>query len=330
MLALSRLAFPKIQPRTRRSALTVCVAAICEDNIILGASDRMVTAGDVEFEPPQTKVTFLTSSIAVMIAGDSSLQVEIVYEARDEVQQRVVAEPTNWWRVRDVANIFFKNFKQAKRTRTENAILDPLGLDYDSFITRQQELSSELVDKIATEILNFEMSEIETIVTGVDTTGAHIYVVTNRGVTCRDSVGFAAIGAGYWHANSQFMFAGHARSKPVPQTLLLTYTAKKRAEVAPGVGEATDMFWIGPSVGNSFPVGDHVVGKLGEIYDTIRSESTAAQETAYTEVTKYVEELNAASTTETQASLPEGSDGHETSNEKKIGDGDSTKPDGGK
>jgi hypothetical protein len=279
----------------------------------------MVTAGDVEFEPPQTKVTFLTSSIAVMIAGDSSLQLEIMYEVRDEVHQRVDAEPNNWWRVRDVANIYYEHFKQAKRIRTENAILDPLGLNYESFLARQKELSTELVDKLATEVLNFEMSEIEAIITGVDGTGAHIYVATNRGVTCRDSVGFAAIGAGYWHANSQFMFAGHARAKPVPQTLLLTYAAKKRAEVAPGVGEATDMFWIGPAVGTSFPIGDHVMGKLGEIYDKVRSESTA-QESAYTEVTKYVTQLNAESTTETQASLPASSDGHETADEKKAGE----------
>jgi hypothetical protein len=52
-------------------------------------------AGDVEFEPPQTKVTFLTSSIAAMIAGDSSLQLEIMYEVRDEVHERVDAEPSN-------------------------------------------------------------------------------------------------------------------------------------------------------------------------------------------------------------------------------------------
>jgi hypothetical protein len=190
-------------------------------------------------------------------------------------------------------------------------------------------LSSDLVDKLATEVLNFEMSEIEGIVTGIDPTGAHIYVVSNRGVGCRDSVGFAAIGAGYWHANSQFMFAGHARSKPIPQTLLLTYAAKKRAEVAPGVGEATDMFWIGPMVGTSFPIGDHVMGKLGEIYDTVRNASTTAQQSAYTEVTKYVEQLNAASTTETQASLPEGSDGHETTHKEKTGN-DDAKPNGEK
>lgn len=301
--------------------MTVCVAAIAEDNIILGASDRMITAGDVEFEPPQTKVIFLTSSIAVMIAGDASLQLEILYEVREVVQNRVTAEPTNWWRVRDVAGLCFDHFKMAKRTSVESAILDPLGLDYNSFIKLQKNLSPDLVDKIASEILNFEMEEIETIVTGVDPTGAHIYTVTNNGIRCRDSAGFAAIGAGYWHANSQFMFAGHSRTKPVPQTLLLTYAAKKRAEVAPGVGSATDMFWIGPTVGTSFPVGEHVVNKLGEIYGEIRTASTVAQESAYTEVTKYVTELSASSTTEAQSSLPEASDGHQTIDAEKTGSG---------
>ena len=106
--------------------------------------------------------------------------------------------------------------------------------------------------------------------------------------------------------------------------------AKKRAEVAPGVGVATDMFWIGPAVGTSFPVGDHVVGKLGEIYDKVCLESTAAQEGAYLEVTKYVEQLNAASTVETQASLPEKSgDGQEATHGKKTGE-DDAKPNGNK
>jgi hypothetical protein len=80
-------------------------------------------------------------------------------------------------------------------------------------------------------------------------------------------------------------------------------------------------------VGTSFPVGEHVVGKLGEVYDTIRSASTAAQESAYTEVTIYVEQLSASATTETQAALPEGSDGHEAIDEKKDGE-DAAKPPG--
>ena len=56
-------------------------------------------------------------------------------------------------------------------------------------------------------------------------------------VACYDMIGFAAIGIGGWHAQSRFMFAKHTRRSPQPETLLLTYSAKKQAEVAPGVGK---------------------------------------------------------------------------------------------
>jgi hypothetical protein len=53
------------------------------------------------------------------------------------------------------------------------------------------------------------------------------------------------VGYGEWHSQSQFMFAGHAPWKNFPETFLLTYSAKKRAEVAPGVGAHTDMVVVG-------------------------------------------------------------------------------------
>jgi hypothetical protein len=38
------------------SDMTVCAAAMCEQaGIVIGAADRMITSGDIEFEPPQTK-----------------------------------------------------------------------------------------------------------------------------------------------------------------------------------------------------------------------------------------------------------------------------------
>jgi hypothetical protein len=43
------------------------------------------------------------------------------------------------------------------------------------------------------------------------------------------------------------MLAGHSPFSSSPETLLLTYLAKKRSEIAPGVGKGTDMFIIGPA-----------------------------------------------------------------------------------
>jgi hypothetical protein len=42
------------------------------------------------------------------------------------------------------------------------------------------------------------------------------------------------------------MFSGHWPSKPFDGTLLLTYAAKKRAEVAPGVGDQQMLWCVSP------------------------------------------------------------------------------------
>jgi hypothetical protein len=53
---------------------------MCNENILLGAPDRMLTAGDVEFEPTTAKIYEVTNPNVVMIAGESSLQLEILQE----------------------------------------------------------------------------------------------------------------------------------------------------------------------------------------------------------------------------------------------------------
>jgi 20S proteasome alpha/beta subunit len=285
--------------------MTVCVAAICDGVSVLGASDRMLTSGDVEFEPPQEKIYTITNSIAALIAGDSSLQLQLVQQMQSEVAKRIEEKPDEWLRVRDIALAYHAAYKQEQKRRAHSALLTPLGLDENSFIAKQQQMSDSLVKQLASEIISFDMPAIETIVTGLDGTGPHIYVVTNRGITCNDAAGFAAIGVGYWHANSQFMFAEHAPSKPMAQTLLLAYAAKRRAEVAPGVGEATDMFMIGPAVGSYFKIGDHVLGKLKEIYTETRSRANMSQQLSNKEVESYVEELGKSAAVPEQRATPE-------------------------
>ncbi len=247
--------------------MTVCVAAICENGIVLGASDRMITAGDVEFEPEQSKIYPLTTSIAIMIAGDAALQTEMLDAVRGSVRERIAANPNNWIPVKDVADWYHEHYMSIRNRRAENALLNPLGLDRTSFITNQNHLAPALVSTLADELVNFSLSDIQAIVAGVDDSGPHIYFASNHGTSCRDSAGFAAIGVGYWHANSQFMFAGHSRNKPFPDTLLLAYAAKRRAEVAPGVGQGTDMFVCGAPAGTYTSVGTHVLSNLERIYE---------------------------------------------------------------
>lgn len=303
-------------------SVTVCIATVCGGNtIIIGAADRMITAGDIEFEPQQTKIIQLSNSIAVMIAGDSSMQAEIIQKVYADVGARIKTEPTNWWNVADVAGLYNQYYADARFKRAERDILFPLGLNRNTFISRQKEMDPKLVSQLATELINFVPPSISAIFTGVDNTGPHIYIAENGSINCQDLVGFSAIGVGAWHANSQIMFAGHDRWKLVPETLLLAYSAKKRAEVAPGVGEATDMFTIGPALGSFTYIGDHVLIKLKEIYEAEQKREMKANLKARSSVNEYVEEIAKAATAKEQAKIPLDSGGDTSANKKELGDG---------
>jgi hypothetical protein len=83
--------------------VTVCVAAICDGDTIFGAADRMLTAGDIQFEPPDVKITPLTTSIVVMTAGDSALHAEILHAVRARIREHLEYSSDDWINVQDVA-----------------------------------------------------------------------------------------------------------------------------------------------------------------------------------------------------------------------------------
>lgn len=263
------------QKREEGFPVTVCVAALCEGyprGMIVGASDRLVTAGDIQAEPLQTKIYQLTSSIAIMVSGDNLLNDEILKRVTADTVARIAADPEDWIGVEEVADLYRKYYQDAFLKRVENDLLAPLNLDRDTWITQQRLLKKSLVHSLAKDILNFEPSPegVEVIVAGVDTSGAHLYVVGGSDVSCWDSSGYAAIGKGYWHAQSQMMFAGHTSARPAPEVVLDVYFAKKRAEVAPNVGKYTDMFTIGPALGTFLRAKKDFVDLLDGIYEATK------------------------------------------------------------
>lgn len=263
--------------------MTVCAAAISFSSII-GASDRMLTSGlgDIEFEPQIAKLHHVAENICLMIAGDMTLQTEILYK----VNESTPTLPGITWKVQEVAEAYFKAYQEIHRRRAEWAILNPLGLDSATDLF----LRGDIGMRIASDLLNFKVPQIEALITGYDESGPHIYQINNQGITCQDWVAFASIGAGATHANSQFMFAGHTRQRLLPETLMLVYSAKKRAEVAPGVGTTTDMFLIEPP-GKYFDIGIHVIDQLEGCYQGLIIAADEAREAANGKITEYIQTI---------------------------------------
>ena len=272
--------------------MTVCVSAICDNAFILAASDRMLTSGDVQFQPPQRKVFHVTDNIIGLVAGDFALQTEIfaaVYGAIGKVRHEKGADiPLT---VKWVVDCYAWAYSNVHRVRAAQMILSPLGLTNETFLDKQKDMAPSLVEKLANQLIKFDLPETETILCGVDTAGPHIYVADDGVVRCEDSVGFAAIGAGYWHAQSQLMFAGYTRLTPLPRALYHVHAAKKRAETAPGVGVYTDMHYMAP---NYISVREDLVNVIDGEYQRVRVGTDALRESAETEVEAHVQKIIAA------------------------------------
>jgi hypothetical protein len=306
--------------------MTICVAAIGRTGLIIAAADRMKTGGDIEFEPRKnenpemawgsgSKIFPITTSITALTAGDASLQAEILQHVFYDTSARIKSQPDEWWRVEDVANLYVKHYDRIKRQRAVSAILAPLNLDSDKFLEQQSVMSADLVASITRDLQSFDMPQVITIFVGVDTIASHMFITSNCNpenvcrITCSDNTGFAAIGSGSRHALSQFMLVGYHRQAPTSETLFQTYLAKKRAEIAPGVGKETDMFTIGPGLGLSSFIRTEIMSELDLIYRKYdraeKSSRKKASESAEAFERKIMESRPKQQTTDTAAPSPE-------------------------
>ena len=310
----------------RKSPLTVCIAAICDGTTIFGASDRMMTAGDIEFEPDldklpppaaddplrptrcrNTKIWPLTRSIAALSAGDSGLQCDLFHVLHPKLARLLQGSPPPWIPVSVAADLYVEAYDEIRAKYMQSTVFSKYGLDADSFIARQHEMTPQFIAGIEDNILRFRHDffaerGVETIFAGIDdSTGPpvpHIVSVykslSGDLVVNADGVGFASVGSGSRHAESQFMMAGHSRYSSMPETLLLTYVAKKRSEVAPGVGKGTDMFVLGPQLGQFWmlpAITDLKMDKIHSIYAKMEKEQAVAFDKARSSTKIYIQNI---------------------------------------
>jgi len=303
--------------------MTICIAALCTDAgqpMIVGAADQMVSAGDIEFEPPQPKIWGLSDHSVAMLSGSSTDQFAILRRAQGIVAERKLTK------VGEIAAVYAQEFADYRREAAAAAVLSPLGLDTQSFLDRQNSLDQQLVRTLSSQLQNEKING-RVIVTGMDDSGGHIYEIRDPGRTVvYDSIGFAAIGGGQWHAESQFMFAGHTAKAGFQETLFLAYTAKKRAEVAPGVGSATDMFVIGFNPRTLFAIYSPVMNDIEKIYQRFDKRATTNRNRANAEIKAYL--VKKAQEAKTESALPTEAPKVATAQSTPVSDG-RTNPTGG-
>lgn len=220
--------------------MTVCIGAICENGeAAVVAADKMVTFGapmNLTTQPQSLKkISQLTKNSVLLFSGTiadgEALVGRLGFAREDEQPLAKVAEET-------------KNaFAALKKSSAEDNILQPLlGANYQQFQTLvAQSSSSQILQQVVAMLMQHNL-QMDVLVAGVDESGAHLFVVTHPGVLLKvDTTGYAAVGNGGLHAMIRMSLGRHEKVASLPDTIYNVYEAKKESQVAPGVGDLTDL-----------------------------------------------------------------------------------------
>ena len=293
--------------------VTVCIAALFNWNyaqapaptdfgpaaLVMG--DRMITAGagDIEYEPNLQKMWFATDHVIVMIAGDYTVHSQALRSTQAQVKGNSTIKPY------EMATTYGAAIQSVIRKQAEDVILAPLGLNTDTFLAQQREMSDHIAGALTTQMQEFEGPDVAALVVGIDDAGGHIYEVDRRGtVRCFDDVGFAAIGIGASHAVSVMAQARYNNALTLAPVLCIAFAAKRAAQTAPGVGVYTDIHLI--TKNGRFPIWPEVEKRLTDVYDEFAAKRAAL---ALESIQKLNESLNAPKQTPDHTALPQGESG---------------------
>jgi 20S proteasome alpha/beta subunit len=253
--------------------LTICIGALCTDRVagdtVVLASDRMVTWRNLtEFEHPVPKIYSISPAAWALCAGDALAGAKIIAGAAAEVAG--VPRP-----VHEVADVVAQQYHSVRMNAAEAQVLLPRGLTLASYYGKHQQLLSQIAENLDQSLASFD-PEVELIVAGVDSSGGHLFTVSNPGgsAECHDVIGTVAIGSGEIHAVQSMIGFGHAATRPVRDTVFYVFASKRRAELAPGVGRDTDLMVLSP--GGAVRLPDKALAKLGELYESYAASVVAS------------------------------------------------------
>lgn len=218
--------------------MTICIVGICEaknnsPRKAIAIADRMVTAGDTEFEQTAySKIEKLTENCVAVTAGSALAHTQLFNATRT----KFIGTPSP--PILDVVQELKNNFVNLRTAKAEEKFFKPLGLTVASFLKSQRSLDNTIVLRLSRQLEGANYG-LRIVVAGVDTTGAHIHCIFDPGSSeCFDSIGYCSIGSGERHADSTLIVNDYNMALSLKKALYLMYEAKKRAELAPGVGKS--------------------------------------------------------------------------------------------
>jgi 20S proteasome alpha/beta subunit len=219
--------YRKLRQPQRRTALTLCIAAACEDEkgrdrVVIG-TDWMAT-GEIEAGADiQDKLYWINDDIAVLVSGVVTRAVEL----RDAYRTALVVMKDRG------EKLTFKNIRKfikagprlLKKDIADEVVMFATGLDFDSF--RKAFKNGEIPGPVATGVfqaIERKDLECEVIIVAFVDKFPYIFIVERSGhVEERDN--FALVGEGTYMAEAMLYFRKHESSDPLAMAIYNVWEA---------------------------------------------------------------------------------------------------------
>lgn len=220
--------------------MTICIAAIAENNKIIAITDKMITLGGgvaTRYEISENnKAIKLTNKAIALFAGNVLAANEIFQLAK----AKIAPTTTN---ITTIANSMKEAYFEYWTNSLNNQLFQRYSLTLATFMQKQNTLNEDLVKDINGILANTNIG-VEILVAGVDT-APHLFFIGNPGtITSLDAIGYALIGSGGQHAQLSLIESEYNAGISKQNGLYALLEAKKRAEYDPGVGQLCDIVII--------------------------------------------------------------------------------------
>jgi 20S proteasome alpha/beta subunit len=245
--------------------MTICIGAICDNNrAVVLASDRMITSNYplIEFEHSKSKTTEISDTCIALTAGDALVNAELFRKVKATTSS--FAQPA----VSGITDTIKNTFIEQRLQKANEKFCKPRGLDIGNLYKNPQLMNTELFLRLDNMVEKHRLG-LEVLVCGVDKSGAHIYYLTDPGISeCYDNLGYCAIGSGMIHSVQNFIFRNLSPTSSLNETIYTVFEGKRQAENAPGVGQKTDMIVITSDGIKHFT--DTDMGELDKLHSQIK------------------------------------------------------------
>lgn len=241
-------------------SMTQLIGAICDEGTkVLTVSDRMVSTGDMSlaFEHPRRKAESISDKAMVLTAGTVH-EPDLLSDARERAKGKE--------RIRDIAEVLKEVYQELRACHIEDEVLRPLaGLQsFKEYHEKQKSLHDNVVFEVNAAIREYRVGLV-LLLAGVDESGHLIRIGDPGKCMSFDSLAYCCVGMGDRHADNVFAWYTYSQDIALNNAMYIAFEAKKRAEMAGGVGQTTDIVVIDKD--GAKEVCEDTIAILEEVYN---------------------------------------------------------------